>query len=130
VESKDFAFIRKKMRKTQRQMANLLGSSLKAVQSYEQGWRTIPVHVERQILFLISRFIGKKTTKPCWDTKNCPPELRKKCPAREFKAGDLCWFVGGTICDGKVQKDWNEKMKMCRSCEVLSSMFNQLNLLP
>ncbi|MGB2688292.1 MAG: hypothetical protein WBC36_04850 [Desulfobacterales bacterium] len=43
------------MNRTQRQMAQLLGTSLNAIHSYEQGWRYIPVHVELQMLFLISR---------------------------------------------------------------------------
>ena len=42
-------------------MAQILGSSLKAVQSFEQGWRKIPVHVERQMLFLLAmkKGVGK-----------------------------------------------------------------------
>jgi len=35
-------------------MAQLLGTSLKAIQSFEQGWRNIPVHIERQMLFLLA----------------------------------------------------------------------------
>jgi DNA-binding XRE family transcriptional regulator len=53
--SKEFKRFRKKLEKTQRQMAQLLGVSIKAVHSYEQGWRSVPVHVERQIFFLVSR---------------------------------------------------------------------------
>ncbi|MCK4792980.1 MAG: helix-turn-helix domain-containing protein, partial [Desulfobacteraceae bacterium] len=33
---------RKKLGKTQKQLAELLGTSLKAVHSYEQGWRSVP----------------------------------------------------------------------------------------
>ena len=63
-------------------MAQLLGTSIKAIHSYEQAWRSIP--------------------------------------AWEFKAGDLCWFINGTVCEGMVQKGWQEKMKICQSCEVFS----------
>jgi len=75
MESKEFKNFRKRTNKTQPQIAQLLGISLKAVQSYE-----------------------------------------------EFKAGDLCWFINGTICDGTVYKDWQKKMKVCRSCEVLKTV--------
>ena len=86
--SKEFKTFRKKLEKTQRQMAHLLGVSIKAVHSYEQGWRSVPVHVERQIFFLVSRL--KKNIhdkKPCWDRKACPTEKKKLCPAWEFQAG-------------------------------------------
>ena len=104
-------------------MAELLGNSLKAIHSYEQGWRAVPAHVERQMFFLISRLKeSRNNLKPCWIIKKCPSERREKCPAWEFNAGKLCWFINGTVCEGQVQKDWKEKMKICRSCEVLQSI--------
>ena len=123
MESKEFAHFRKKLDKTQKQMAQLLGTSIKAVHSYEQGWRTIPTHVERQVFFLISR-VGenKKGKKLCWTVKKCPPELKKECPAWEYRLGTLCWFINGTICDGNVYQNWQEKMKVCRSCEIFKSL--------
>lgn len=103
-------------------MAQLLGTSIKAIHSYEQGWRTIPPHVERQMYFLISRSNRQKNKQvPCWNVLGCPDERREKCPAWEFHAGDLCWFINGTICEGRVHKTWKEKMKNCRSCRVLTS---------
>ena len=124
MDSEEFKRVRKKLGKTQRKMSQLLGVSLKAVHSYEQGWRSVPAHVERQLFFLISRL--KKNIHnqiPCWDRKKCPPEKKKQCPAWEFQAGDLCWFISGTICDGNVHRTWKEKMKLCRSCEILKSIF-------
>ena len=106
-------------------MAQLLGVSLKAVHSYEQGWRSIPAHIARQLLFLVALTKQKhKTTKPCWVVKKCPKERRNRCPAQEFQAGKFCWFIPGTICEGKVQLDWEEKMKICRSCEMFQSIFH------
>lgn len=52
MDAKEFAYFREKLNKTQKQLAQLLGTSLKAVHSYEQSWRPIPAHVERQIFFL------------------------------------------------------------------------------
>jgi len=122
--SKEFKKFRKKLEKTQRQMAQLLGVSIKAVHSYEQGWRSIPVHVERQVYFLLSRVTTTNNGKMlCWDIKSCPTEKKKQCPAWEFQAGDLCWFINGTICDGNAHRTWKEKMKFCRSCEVMKTIF-------
>ena len=118
----EFSSLRKKLNKTQRQMSQLLGTSLKAVHSYEQGWRSIPTHVERQMFFLVSQKNNKiKGRPPCWKTKKCPPQRKENCPAWEFKSGDLCWFISGTMCEGSVHKNWKEKMNVCRTCKVLKS---------
>ena len=123
MDSREFLEFRKKLNKTQQQMARLLGTSIKAVHSYEQGWRNIPAHIERQMFFLISRMRGKSARqKPCWIIKKCPPDRKKECPAWEFRAGELCWFINGTICESLPQKNWREKMKICRSCKVLSGL--------
>ncbi|MBW1805389.1 MAG: helix-turn-helix transcriptional regulator [Deltaproteobacteria bacterium] len=123
MDNKEFLQIRKKLNKTQKQMAQLLGTSIKAIHSYEQGWRSVPVHIERQIFFLLSRLTGNsKRPKACWTIKRCPPQRKKRCPAWEFQSGELCWFINGTICEGTVQKNWQEKMTLCRSCEVLTSI--------
>jgi len=123
VDSKEFVAIRKRLNKTQKQMAQLLGSSVKAIHSYEQGWRSIPVHAERQIYFLLSRINGSPDDQePCWVRKKCPFELKTQCPAWEFQVGDLCWFINGTICQGAVHRDWREKIKICKSCECFSSI--------
>jgi len=123
MDKNEFKSFRKKLDKTQKQMAQLLGTSLKAVHSYEQGWRTVPPAVERQIYFLVSRLNARnKARKFCWDVKKCPPDQKTQCPAWEFKAGDLCWFINGTICDGSAQKNWKTKMKKCQSCKVFTNL--------
>ncbi len=122
MNNKEFRKLRKKLDKTQVQMAQLLGVSLKAIHSYEQGWRSVPVAVERQMYFLASRKnLNEGNHNPCWVVKNCPQERKELCPAWEFNSGDLCWFINGTHCDGCVQKDWKQKMKICRVCEVFRS---------
>jgi hypothetical protein len=119
----EFKSIRKKLNKTQKQMSQLLGTSIKAIHSYEQGWRSIPVSVERQVFFLLSRIRTNKAKKNnCWTIKKCPTEIKKKCPAWEFKSGKLCWFINGTICEGVNRKNWAEKMKICRTCEVFEHL--------
>lgn len=121
VESTEFISIRKKLTKTQKELAELLGSSLKAVSSYEQGWRTIPGHVERQLLFLFSKKVRLKDQN-CWDIIKCPPEKKENCPAWEFDSGNRCWFINGTICGQQPQKNWQEKISICRRCRVLKRL--------
>ncbi|MBC2710048.1 MAG: helix-turn-helix domain-containing protein [Desulfosarcina sp.] len=128
MKDKEFSSFRKKLKKTQKQMAQLLGTSIKAIHSYEQGWRTIPVHVERQFYFLLTRkWFGENGVKPCWDTRSCPQEQREQCPAWEFSTGDLCWFINGTICEGIVHDSWKEKMKLCRTCDVFKAILTKID---
>jgi DNA-binding XRE family transcriptional regulator len=120
MDSCEFILFRKKLNKTQVQMAQLLGKSVKAVHSYEQGWRSIPPDVERQMLFLLARqYDGDNKRKPCWTVNKCPTERKKQCPAWEFKAGKECWFISGTICEGEARKTWEEKLQICRTCAVM-----------
>jgi len=127
MEKKEFSRIRHRFGKSQRQMARILGISPKAVQSFEQGWRNIPVHAERQLLFLVSRRYGPGGKTPaCWKIKKCEPERRRRCPAWEFKSGNLCWFISGTLCQGEPQKNWEEKMKICRGCDVFKNAVPEL----
>ncbi len=120
---KEFSEIRRHFGKTQSQLAQLLGISLKAIESFEQGWRKIPVHTERQVLFLLSLVKSpRQRNRPCWVIQECPREVKQNCPAWEFQVGHLCWFINGTICRGRVQKNWENKMKICRQCKVLRTM--------
>jgi len=117
-----FAKARAKLKKTQKELAALLGVSLKAVQSYEQGWRSVPLHVERQMYFLLGnqRQNSPGKRKDCWKEKKC--KFKKECPAWEFQAGHLCWFISGTQCECAAEKGWKDKMEICRNCEILSSL--------
>lgn len=122
MNKKEFSQIRRYFGKTQMQIAQLLGISLKAIQSFEQGWRKIPVHTERQLLLLLAlKNTGIGKNKPCWLIKKCDMETRKDCPAWEFNGGQMCWLINGTICQGKIQKSWSGKMEMCKKCKVFQS---------
>ena len=127
MDNKEFARFRKNLKKTQKELAQLLGTSLKAIHSYEQGWRRIPPGVERQMFFLVAHKRGNyRLNKPCWQVNDCPPDQKEKCPAWEFQCGELCWFVSGTICEGEAQSNWEDKMKLCRSCKVLKAIVDNL----
>ena len=115
----EFYSIRENLGKTQKQMSELLGISLNAVQSFEQGWRNIPVHIEPQVLFLlVLKKSSHKKNRPCWVIRKCTKEAKQRCPAWDFQAGHLCWFINGTICQGQAQESWRKKMKICRQCKV------------
>ena len=122
MDKKEFVSLRKKLNKSQSQIAQLLGVSLKAVHSYEQGWRQIPSHAERQILFLTALKSENRPKKSCWVINKCPTERKKNCPAWEFKVGNLCWFISGTICTGVAQKNWKAKIEICRKCEAMKPL--------
>ncbi len=123
MNNKEFAGIRHRLGKTQKEMARLYSVSLKAVKSFEQGWRRVPVYIERQALLLLSmKEGGGKKRPPCWKIKKCSEKLRQTCPAWEFQVGELCWFINGTLCTGKPMDTWEEKMGVCRKCEVFNAM--------
>jgi DNA-binding XRE family transcriptional regulator len=129
MNAEEFAYIRKRLKKTQKEMAELLGTSVKTIHSYEQGWRKIPHYVERHLLFLFS-LLEKLVLKerPCWEAKHCPEEMRIRCPAWQLKDGNLCWFINGTYCSGTFQGSWERKMKVCRECNVFMSCVSKISM--
>lgn len=127
MDKKEFSQARHLLGKTQNQLAQLLGISPKAVQSFEQGWRGITVHIERQVLFLLAMSRLEKWNKtPCWERLRCTGEMQEVCPAWKFHSGYLCWFMNGVICRGEARESWEEKMEICRKCKVFTGMFPNL----
>ena len=122
---KQFLQLRHYLGRTQMQMAGLLGRSLKSIQSFEQGWRDVPASVERYLLLLlgVNKALASKA-RPCWSVKKCSQEIRTKCPVWEFQAGNICWVFNVNLCQGKAPKTWDEKVKVCRKCEVFQSVFD------
>jgi DNA-binding XRE family transcriptional regulator len=123
----EFARLRASLGKSQRELAELLGISLKAVESYEQGWRNVPAHVERILYFLLFKLNEDdiKAEEPCWKSMDCPSERRSKCVAYVAKEGRFCWFFTGRLCaranaaeSGVVDED----DRGCYTCSVFSRM--------
>ena len=126
MDHKEFSALRKKLGKTQKQMGELLGISVRTVQSFEQGWRKVPVNIERQVLFLLAAKVKtSRNYRPCWDIRGCSSTNRMLCPAWEFQIGNLCWFINGTICQGKSRLNWDKKMSFCKKCKVFVSLANK-----
>jgi transcriptional regulator with XRE-family HTH domain len=120
-----FAQLRSSLGKSQRELAELLGISLKAVESYEQGWRNVPAHVERILFFLLFKLnedqIGAE--EPCWESKDCPEDLRTKCVAYVAKEGSFCWFFTGRLC-AAARDDADGG---CYTCAVFTRMLSKIN---
>ncbi|MFC1906036.1 helix-turn-helix domain-containing protein [Chloroflexota bacterium] len=124
MDSKQFSRIRLYIDKTQEQLAESLDVSLRTIQSYEKGRRNIPSKVERlMLLFLVTSNQLDKSTPPCWNVKNCPNKWREECTVWELQSSYFCWFINGTCCEGQVQASWEDKMRICRECDVYTEMF-------
>jgi len=63
---------------------------------------------------LISATTRKVT---CWEMKNCPHDRRSTCPAYPAHGGQ-CWMVTATLCGGKEQGSYHDKMANCKKCNV------------
>lgn len=121
MDTEEFLAVRQRLQKTQKAMSQVLGISVRAVQSFEQGWRKVPIHVERQMLFLSAVKKGFDNMVPCWEMRGCSLQVREVCPAWEFRVGRLCWFINGTLCQGKAQRSWAQKIRICRKCRVFAA---------
>jgi len=60
----------------------------------------------------------------CWEFKRCGREeggrnahLLGVCPAYVENAGEACWLIAGTLCDGRVQGTYTEKVGTCVNCD-------------
>ena len=82
MEKEEFIAARTKLDKTQKEMAQLLGVSVKAIYSYEQGWRSIPTHAERQVFFLLSRKKGRaRSVQTVLGNKKMCPKTTQTMPS-------------------------------------------------
>jgi len=55
---------------------------------------------------------------PCWEFMRCGRETGReiKCPAYPH-FGRVCWVVGGTYCEGRVQGTFAQKYEDCSRCD-------------
>ncbi len=111
--------LRKLLGTTQGELAAALGISLKAVQSYEQGWRNIPPRVIKQLLTLVVMHRADKMRgEPCWSIRGCDPLLSANCPARKLTQGYYCWTVSSKAC-ADVRGDDDPTVLGCLDCPVV-----------
>ena len=77
--------------------------------------------------------------KNCWEVKNCqrqPGGLKVhelgECPAatapgydgrnRGKNGGRYCWRISGSLCGGKIQGTWAEKLGNCVTCDFFKTV--------
>ena len=122
--SVDLKVIRKELGMSQAELADMIGVSLRTVQSCEQGWRNPGPAVEKAaiLLLLAKRHGAEFGMRVCWDTVNCPGEDRMGCLVYQSRQGHLCWLLSGNICQGKRMRTWQDKKAICTDC----SFFRQL----
>ncbi len=53
----------------------------------------------------------------CWEFKKCGRDRTGDCPVVGENAGHICWMVAGTMCGGKVQGAFAEKVGNCKECD-------------
>jgi two-component system NtrC family sensor kinase len=55
---------------------------------------------------------------PCWKYMQCGRDVNDelKCPAYPH-FGQVCWAVAGTLCAGKIQGTFAQKIDNCRNCK-------------
>jgi hypothetical protein len=121
VKLSDLRSVRRALGKSQSGIADLLGNSIRAVQSYEQGWREIPPAVQKLAGLLLAwswRRNGNKA-QPCWKICDCSAEMRANCQAYQFRAGDYCWAVTGDYHKTRKLDSWDAKLAKCQKCPVM-----------
>jgi DNA-binding XRE family transcriptional regulator len=116
--------LRDELGHSQREMAELLGVSTKAIQSYEQGWRKTPPHVEQQVLLqaILRRHPDLRKIPRCWKLNKCSLEIRRRCPSAKLKLPGFCWFITGTLCHGAPLGSWAAKRDHCLQCQVMKGL--------
>ncbi|MEI6970956.1 MAG: hypothetical protein WCL44_05505 [bacterium] len=112
------------IRRTQAELASALGVSVKAVQSYEQGWRTVPPRVMIQLLVLLALYRRQTVAEvPCWKIHKCAPVHRNVCPGFTVGGGQFCWMIGARACpSGSGGSGWG--VVKCLRCSVVKRLMS------
>jgi len=115
--------IRQQFGVTQAKLAVAMGTSIKTVQSYEQGWRNVPTRALVQLLVLLAIHRRREIDKvPCWEIRKCRQTAREDCPSYTIGEGQFCWFVsaGATKCPTDLDTaDTDDDLLPCMGCEVI-----------
>jgi len=124
----DIRSIRERLGLTQSELAMLLGFSVRAIQSCEQGWRNPSPALEKMaLLLLIAREHGAGFGQlACWDAIHCPPANRERCVAYSTRQGHLCWFLTGNLnCAQKPLGGWEDKKRICLRCPFFQELLGE-----
>jgi DNA-binding transcriptional regulator YiaG len=114
-----FVAMRTRLGLTQAEAARMLGISRKAVESYEQGWRSVPRSVFNELITILAvRNTGGSGARPCWQIVRCSPAARSQCLAFRVTQGRLCWVVGQATCERAVRAG-PHGLAACLECPVV-----------
>lgn len=115
---------------TQAQLAKVMATSVKTVQSYEQGWRNVPTRVLLQLFVLLAIHRRRRVDlRPCWEIRKCSAKDRADCPSYTLGDGQFCWLVSGGAgncqCGNVQDLDENgEKLIPCMGCQVIRRLLH------
>jgi DNA-binding transcriptional regulator YiaG len=121
----DLKALRKRIGLGQTEFSEMLGVSLRTVQSCEQGRRNPGPAVEKAALLLLmvhnhGSHVGDHI---CWETVNCSERERESCLVYQSKQGHLCWLLSGHVCKGIHLHSWEDKKKLCSTCDFFKELF-------
>ena len=116
--------LRMELNHSRREMGALLGVSKKTMQSYEQGWRHVPPHVEQMLIlqWIVHRWKDLRKIPTCYKLTKCPPDIRARCPVSHIRPGGFCWLIAGTTCHDRKMAGWREKREQCLACNVFKAL--------
>jgi DNA-binding XRE family transcriptional regulator len=117
--------IRSKLGLSQSKLADMLGVSPRAIQSYEQGWRVPPRPFAMQLMTVLALHVETPPpSQPCWRLTGCPAEARNTCAAHSVGRGRSCWQLSGRSC-GKHRGTGRSKTGLpCIGCEVMTRLLD------
>lgn len=125
MENLDLKSIRESLGLTQAEFATMLGYSVRAIQSCEQGWRKPSPALEKMALLMYvahqqgDAFEGQY----CWEAVQCSPLVREGCVAYTTRQGHLCWFLTGNVACARTRlRSWDEKKAICLECPFFQQM--------
>ena len=131
MHANEFSQLRSMLGKSRKELAVMLGVSAKAVESYEQGWRRIPVQTARMVYFLLFTLKSRRLTdaSPCWQQRSCSHAARSDCPAWEAQEGIICWFITGKLCAAAKDTALGGD-EYCFSCRVFTAQLEKVKTGP
>lgn len=125
----DIRRVRDELSLSQAQLADLVGVSIRTVQSCEQGWRRPGVALEKSLLLLLMAFRNGTEfgAHVCWQTAEREPGVCERCIVRWCSQAHLCWLFSGNMCQGKRLRSWAEKKAVCGECRFLHQLLEGTN---
>lgn len=121
----DLKAIRQELGLSQAALARLVGFSVRAIQSCEQGWRQPGPALEKAAILLLMahRTRGRLNQFRCWEViPDCDLSRCANCITYRSGQGHLCWYLSGTLCQQSREQPWEDKRRKCVNCKVFQTL--------